>query len=134
MKMAFSSDLQKAERLAKVVGVANMMLLAGWFGGQTIRIPVSSRNADHILQKIIGPDGFARLVIAHGGELLMIPECDVTPLRRAGIVWRLTKRGVNAADVATIAGISETTVKALRGTLRLEGYNELADLLPEVTQ
>lgn len=135
--MAFSTDIQRVERLAKVIGVANALLLCGWFPNQSIRIPTTSRDDGHILRKIIGRDGFTTLVIAHGGEVINIPELDMTPLRRGGLVHRLTARGVNAGDIASIAGICPRTVQLVRKQLRLEGFSELADLMPadsEVTQ
>ncbi|NTV71548.1 MAG: helix-turn-helix domain-containing protein [Azonexaceae bacterium] len=128
--MAINTDIQRIERLAKVIGVSNALLLCGWFPNQVIRIPNTSRDDGHILRKIIGRDGFAALVLAHGGETISIPEVDMTPLRRGGLVHRLTVRGVTAGDIANIAGICPRTVQLVRKQLRLEGFSELSDLLP----
>lgn len=128
--MAFSTNLMNAGRLAENIGVPEMMMLSAWFAGRNIYVPVSTDDSNHLLQKITGQEGFARLVKNYGGQLLSVPDCDVEPLRRAGIVHRLTLKGVSAEDIGQLCGISPRTVHNLRQTLRLEGFPQIADLLP----
>lgn len=131
--MAFSTDFVHVGRLAEVVGLPAALTLAGFFGkaGQRIRVPVSTDDTDHILVKVIGADAFKKLVDTHPGEYLAIPEIDLSVLRRAGLIYRLSRRQVPIGDIALAAGCGLRTVHQIKSTLRLEGLADLADTLPD---
>jgi hypothetical protein len=130
MKMAFSTSLKQASRLADVVGFEGAVYLSAWFGQRQIYVPTTASD-DHLLQKVIGEQAFSKLVKEHGGEYLDVPPIEAPAMRQAGLVHRLTAKGVSAADVAHVTGICPRSVRLIRKQLRLEGFPQLAELLPD---
>ncbi len=128
--MAFSTDLKTAGKIAEHIGMPATMMLVGWYGGRTVYVPTTTNDENHILRKITGDEPITALVEKYPGEYLAIPEVDISALRQAGLVHRLTAKGVSAEDIAQIAGICPRTVRVIRKQLRLEGFPEIADLLP----
>lgn len=130
--MAFSTDFIQADRLASVIGLPATLTLCGFFGksGQRVYVPIET-TPDHILQKLIGTEAFKKLVATHAGECLAIPEVDLTTLRRAGMVYRLSRREIPVSDIALATGCNPRTVHLIRAALRLEGFSDLADSLPD---
>lgn len=126
--MAFSSDFVQVGRIADAIGVPAALTLCGFYGksGQRLPIPLKA-TADHVLNNLIGIEAFQRLVDAFGGQPLPVPEVDLVPLRRAGMVYRLSRRSVPVSDIAQAAGINPRTVSQIKARLRLEGFPALAD-------
>lgn len=130
MKMAFSTNIKQAARIAEVIGFEATVLLAAWFAPRQIYVPTTTSD-DHLLKKVIGADAFAALVKEYGGESLDVPAVEAAAMRQAGLVHRLTIKGVGAEDIGNIAGICPRTVRLIRKQLRLEGFPQLAELLPD---
>jgi len=128
--MAFSTDLRDTAKLADVIGLPAAMMVVAWFGGRTVYVPVTTNDRNHLLCKVAGEEAFTALVERFAGEYLPVPILNMDSLKQAGLVHRLTAKGVSGPDIAQLVGISQNTVWAIRKTLRLEGYPQIADLLP----
>lgn len=130
--MAFTTHFRQAERLADVIGFQATMHMVGFFGrsGSRVYVPVST-DGEHILKHVIGAEAFSALVAEFGGQYLAVPECDLRPLRMAGMAYRLLRKGLAVADVASLLEINRRTVSSLKKELRLEGLPAVADLLPD---
>ena len=128
--MAIKTNFKTAGRICDAIGLPGTMVLCGFFGksGQRVHVPVKS-DADHILKRLLGAGDFEKLVNAFKGEFLEVPELDITPLRRAGMIYRLSNRGLATNDIAQLVGINTRSVQAIRAQLRLEGFNDLAETL-----
>lgn len=134
--MAFSTNLRATEKVADVIGLPAALMLVSWYGGRKLYVPTTTDDTKHLILKIVGAEAFAALVANHPGEYLDIPVLDMDSLKTAGLVYRLTAKGISSEDLAQLCGVSPRTVHSIRKTLRLEGYPQIADLLPadEVTQ
>ncbi|QRM19710.1 hypothetical protein GBK02_10000 [Dechloromonas sp. TW-R-39-2] len=135
--MAIKTNFKTASRICDVIGLPGTMAMCGFFGkaGQRVYIPTTAKP-EHLLKKLVGEHDFNRLVDAFGGEYLEVPEVDLSALRRAGIIYRLSNRGVPVHDIAHLVGAAPRSVKAIRAELRLEGFTDLADTLQveEITE
>lgn len=110
-----NADFLMAERICNVVGLPATLKICAFFGrpGARVYIPVEA-TPGHLLERLIGAEAFAALVAAEGGEAIQIPEIDLGPMKRAGAIYRLSKRGVPAVDIAAAVGLNLRTVQLIR--------------------
>lgn len=134
--MAFSTNLRATEKVADVIGLPAALMLVSWWGGRKLYVPTTTDDTNHLIPKIIGAEAFSDLVAHHPGEYLDIPVLDMDSLKTAGLIYRLSAKGIGSEDLAQLCGVTPRTVHTIRKTLRLEGFPQIADLLPadEVTQ
>ena len=132
--MAMSTDFRNAARLADVIGLTPTLVLCGWYGKENIKcyVPTTANDSDHLLRKLVGDTAFDVMVRTWPGERLDIPSLDLSTLQRAGQIYRLAKRGLGASDIATAAGITRQHVHHVRNRLRLEGWFDLAEEVPDI--
>jgi hypothetical protein len=128
--MSILTDLRTTEKLADVVGLTAALLLTAWFGNRRIYVPTSTADREHLVLKVIGDEAFEALVNHHGGEYLQVPLLDLDGLKTAGLVYRLSQKGVGADDLAELTGVCKNTIFSIRKQLRLENFPQLASLLP----
>lgn len=121
-------ELRFFERLAKAVGATAALRICAYWGRRKLYVP-SKIASDHLIAKVIGLEAAQGLVSAFPEQLLSIPACELTSLRRAAHVAMLWKYGVPVTASANILGVSAQRIKQLRGELQLEGYDADA-LLP----
>lgn len=128
-------NLDRINELAEVVGTAAALRLVAWYDGRTVYVPTSTDNPNHLLRRILADDeAFSALVKAHGGNYIALPAINLDALKHAGIIYRLSARGISAPDLATLCGISPGTVNSVRNQLRIQGFPAIADLLPEIDE
>lgn len=131
--MAMTYEFRQAGRIADVVGLPAALAICGFFGRDSARlyIPVTTTDQNHILRKVAGELAFEQLVQAMPGQYLEVPAIDLRPLRNAGMVYRLSRKGISDSDIAQLADISRRQVSFLKSQLRLEGFTELAETIPD---
>lgn len=131
--MAMTTDFSQAGRLCDALGLPATLTLCGWYGKyrSKIYVPVSTNDENHILRKLIGQEAFQKMVDTWPGQVVSIPVLDLSPLQHAGLVHRLTNRGLQDSHIALIAGISPRHISRIKNQLRLEGFAELSEVLPD---
>jgi hypothetical protein len=102
------------EDLGAVIGYTATAALVDWFGGGNLYVPFES-TVDHPVARVIGEPAFKRLVKEWPGETLWLPlgyqrEQD----RRDRMIAVLLSQGLGSKEVASIAGMSERHVQAVR--------------------
>ncbi len=107
-------------RLAEAIGInAALALVAFCDGAPTIYAPAQYRK-NHILERVLGEDGFLRLIASFGGETVCMPRLAVDAERRLGAVYRGMRDGLTTRQIADRLGISYRRVRqievAIKGT------------------
>lgn len=122
------AEIRAFGKLAALVGLEGALLLRAWCGGQQLSVP---RRVDtgHILCRLLGESAFRRLVEVFGPDgLLFVPAVELSAVRRAGTVFRLSAVGLGARPIAQYANCTERQVQRLqshlRGSGRLFGLSE----------
>lgn len=140
--MAVSTELRLFETLAHEIGPTAALLLCAFSGGRTCYVP-DTIPVGHWLRSLLGDEGASKLVMAHGGETLSIPTCELTPIRRAGMVHALRRHGLTDRLLARVIGVSLNRIQQIRKSLALEGFPDILsdeqavlgdDNLPTVSQ
>lgn len=110
-----ATSFQQFERLAEVCGAESALRLCSFAGGagpRRLYVPVDA-DSPHILRRVMGSRGFARLVQAHGGENIAVPVLDTNGLRTAGKVHALLRAGLSRQAIANAIGITPQRVNQL---------------------
>lgn len=115
------------EDISAEIGFNATMALAGWFGGNSIRIPIEA-SPNNEIAKVIGYLPFSRLVSAYAGQHIHIPKGEMATaiFRRRRQVRDLLRSGKSAQQTAETVGVTVTWIFAIRRDL------ELAGLLPTI--
>lgn len=110
-----NGDFLAAERICRAVGLPATLKLCAFCGkaGQRVYVPIEA-TPGHLLERLLGTGAFAKLVAAEAGEFLPVPELDLGPMRRAGMVYRLSAKGVAVGDIAQATGLSTRAVQFIR--------------------
>ena len=134
MSITQKQNFDTAGRLCEVTGMTATLMLCGWYGKDypKIYVPTTADDKNHVLCKLIGEEAFAKMVKAWPGELVDVPSLDLAPLQRAGQIHRLSRRGVGASDIARALGITRQHVHRVRNQLKLEGWSDLAEMVPDI--
>lgn len=101
------------ERLAEATSPSAALRLISFFGGSSIYIPPRIPEG-HPIHFVIGKVAAESLAREFGLQSLSIPSCDLTPVKRAGLVFMLTKKNLSATQIARVLGISVTRVGQIK--------------------
>ena len=104
------------------IGFNATMALAGWFGGNLIRIPLEA-SPNNEIAKVIGFIPFSRLVKAFAGQHIHIPKGNLptTIFSRRRKVRDLLRSGKSVAQTAEAVGVTVTWIFSIRRDLELSG-------------
>lgn len=125
--MSLRHELFAFGALADDIGAVPAMKLCAFYGGFTVYIPVKF-SPDHFLCRLLGEEAFRLLIACHGGEVLNPPAAEMLPLRRAGMVYRLSRYQVPMGVVAGALGLTRNRIHQLNKSIELECID---DLIPE---
>jgi hypothetical protein len=103
--------------LAEEIGADNALRLIAFAGDRPTLYAPEHYRPGHILEHVLGEDGFLRLIAARGGETISLPGVAMAPARRLGIVHRGLRRGLPLAAIAAEAGCTPRRVKQIRGMI-----------------
>lgn len=98
------------DEVTQIVGFdACMRLVASW-GGSTLYIP-ADMTTGHPIAAAIGPDLASRLSEQFGNEVLAVPKCEYSNLRRNRQVRMLNQKGLSVRQISQVLNLSERQVQ-----------------------
>lgn len=116
--------METFERVSEVIGpVAALRLLCFFAGRKALYIPEKA-TANHLIARLVGPEKFADMVVALGGQTISIPNLDMEPVRRAGIVLESVQRGLPYSVIALATGVSKARVCQIVKELEGRDYSK----------
>ena len=105
-------------RLVDAVGPNAGLTLVAFFGDRpTVYVPGQYRPG-HLLERVLGEDGFLRLVANFGGETITLPRAHFDAERRLGAVYRGMKAGLTTRQIAAAVGISYRRVRQIEVAIK----------------
>lgn len=108
-------------RLVDAVGPDAGLTLVAFFGDRPTFYCPERYRPGHLLERVLGTDGFLRLVVSFGGETVMLPRARFEAERRLGAVYRGLRDGLTARQIADRLGISYRRVRQLELAIRGDG-------------
>ena len=116
---------------AETIGTEAAIRLAGFFGGTgaNVGVPTTDENESHVLCRLLGKEAFSRLVAHYGGQTIRIPALNIAPLRRAGMVWLMTRNNMSTRAQSHLLQVTPEHCRRIAAELKREGYFDLADNL-----
>jgi hypothetical protein len=100
-------------RLTECLGIEGALSLVAFYDGvPTMYVPECYR-AGHLLERVVGEDGFLALIANFGGETVGIPRAHFDPERRIGAVYRALRGGLTTSQIAGKLGISPRRVRQI---------------------
>lgn len=116
------------EDVCGVLGYRATRILAGWYAGRDLRVPLAVTGR-HPLSTLIGAPALARLVREFGGRSLSIrSQVDDMLIYRDRVVADAFARGSSVSDVAVLCGVSVARASQLRKALSANGMIDYAVL------
>lgn len=107
--------------LAAAIGPDGALALVAFCDGQpTLYVPGCYR-AGHLLERLLGEDGFLRMIAAYGGETVCIPQARMDAERRLGAVYRGMRAGKTTGQIADQLGVTYRRVRQLETAIRGSG-------------
>ena len=101
------------ERLAECLGIERALVLVAFFSGsRTFYVP-ERYHADHLLERVVGEDGFLALIRDFGGETVSLPLANFQPEIRIGAVYRAKRSGLSTQEIADELAISWRRVRQI---------------------
>lgn len=122
-------SFQEFGRLADAVGgeaALRLCAFAGTASGRRAYVPVAA-DKEHVLRKVMGAAGFAKLVTAFGGQTIVVPGVQLDSLRTAGRVHSLLRQGLSRTAIAHALGVTVQRVHQLEmefKDLNGEGFDD----------
>lgn len=112
--------------LVKAIGLNGALALVAFCDGQpTLYVPGCYRSG-HLLERVLGEDGFLRLIASYGGETICVPRVHMDAERRLGAVYRGMRAGLSTRQIADQLGITFRRVRQIEVAIR--GSGPLTDL------
>lgn len=110
-----------AEDMGAIIGFSNTLLICGTRGGRTLYVPEAA-TPGHLLETLIGPAAFARMVEAWGGETLTLPALsDFHRYQRIRRCAQWLTEGRSIHNIALLNGVTYNQTKNDRKTAELLG-------------
>lgn len=113
-------SFQEFGRLADAVGgeaALRLCAFAGTASGRRAYVPADG-NAPHVLRKVMGAAGFAKLVTAFGGQTVVVPGIELGALRTAGRAHALLRQGLSRTAIAHALGVTVQRVHQLESEFK----------------
>jgi hypothetical protein len=119
-----AGDLAQFRKISDAIGAVPALQLCAFASAAArhFRVP-SDPSQPHPTKRLIGDEAWAKLCETYGGTTLPIPALQLVPLRRAGLVAALARRGVPVSVQAAACGCSTGRISQLRDELELEGIS-----------
>lgn len=122
--MSIDAEMKIFGLLADDIGAVPAVKLCAFFGalGRSLYIPHTPIRG-HLVEKVIGPEAWGRLVESYGDTSLSVPKLELGPLRRAGMVVALSRHGVPLNLMAAAASCTQIRIAQIRKELVLQGID-----------
>lgn len=107
----------KLQELSDAIGPIPAMVLGAFFeASESVYVP-EHYQPGHILERILGEHAFLRLIASYGGETLSLPAMRFDAERRMGLVYRLSRRGLNRHEIAELTGLCWQRIKQIEASI-----------------
>lgn len=110
------------------IGYRSTRILAAWYGGRNLSVPLKARE-NHPIAQLIGYSAFLHLVAAFAGKQLAIRSiADDLVIHRHRHAADLFAAGKTVSDVATEIGVTRRYAQGLKTAMTANGLIDYAKL------
>lgn len=109
------------EDICAEIGYRATRILAGWYGGRNLSVPVKARET-HPIAQLIGYSAFLRLVAAFPGEQIALRSiADDLTIHRHRQAADAFHEGKSVAEVAALIGVTTRHAQSLKTAMTANG-------------